>query len=596
MYTILNKRFLIKVNMLFIGLVLSLATMAQTQTTDWEMVWNDEFNTPGLPDASKWGYEKGLVRNNELQYFTENRTENAQITDSVLIIEARKESYSGAGYTSASLKSQYKGDWKYGRIEVRAKLPTGKGTWPAIWMMPTHEEYGGWPKSGEIDIMENVGKDPNNIYTTVHIQGTNGTGHQGVGKTTTVNDSYNKFYTYAIEWSADSIKWFIDKDLVFSYVHKDGAGTNTWPFDKKFYLILNLAIGGDWGGQQGVDDALFPHQLLIDYVRVYQRETGDGPFSITVPDSERGTVQFTPQQDAYEKNSTVQIKAIPNEGYVFDKFVDMGSENPLTIKVTDNTFIVPVYIKALAEGELLSNGNFDDGLTSWSDPYIFDKTTENAVASVIDGVYTFEIKKVASANWHLGFQQYDLLMTQNKSYRLTFDIWADSPAQAGIQLAKNYGDYGGYLEKSDFEVTSEANTFTYDFTFTKESDNNCRLFFSLGNFKSGKVYLDNISLIVSSQTTAVSSISNSKKQEFKVFPNPVTDQINFNLSLKKDTKTEIELLSIDGRLMSSLYRGMLLQGQHNLNFGINRNEFKSGLYIFRMKSEDSVQSEKILIH
>ncbi|MFA9391833.1 MAG: carbohydrate binding domain-containing protein [Prolixibacteraceae bacterium] len=253
-------------------------------------------------------------------------------------------------------------------------------------------------------------------------------------------------------------------------------------------------------------------------------------------------------------------------------------------------------MKCACCGELFNNGNFDDGLTGWSDPYIFAKTTENAVASFIDGVYTFEIKKVAAANWHLGFQQYDLSMTQNKTYMLTFDIWADSPAQAGIQLAKNYGDNGGYLEKFDFEVTSNANTFTYDFAFTHESDNNCRLFFSLRDFKSGKVYLDNISLIDLSQTNAVSSISNSKKQEFKVFPNPVTDQINFNLSLKKDTKTEIELLSIDGRLMSSLYRGMLLQGQHNLNFGINRDKFKSGLYIFRVKSEDSVQSEKILIH
>ena len=182
---------------LVLAAILSLSLQAQ----EWELVWSDEFSVAGAPDPDKWSYEEGLLRNDELQYYTVDRRENARIEDTTLIIEARKESYEGAGYTSASLISRYKGDWKYGRIEVRAKIPTGKGTWPAIWLMPTHKEYGGWPLSGEIDIMENVGWNPDAIHQTVHIEGTDGSGHEGVGDAYTLGDAYEKFYTYSIEWS-----------------------------------------------------------------------------------------------------------------------------------------------------------------------------------------------------------------------------------------------------------------------------------------------------------------------------------------------------------------------------------------------------------
>ena len=146
------------------------------------MVWSDEFNTPGLPDSTKWSYEVGKIRNNELQYYTYKRLENARIEDSVLIIEARKEKFSGADYTSADIVSKGIGDWKYGKVEISAKVPTGKGTWPALWMMPTNSEYGGWPRSGEIDIMEYIGVEPERLYYTCHFEGNvAGSTHQSSG-------------------------------------------------------------------------------------------------------------------------------------------------------------------------------------------------------------------------------------------------------------------------------------------------------------------------------------------------------------------------------------------------------------------------------
>lgn len=235
----------------------------------WSLVWSDEFDYDGLPDPMRWGYETGYVRNNELQYYTASRLENARVQDGMLIIEARKEPYSGYGYTSASLITQGRATWTYGRIEVRAKLPTGKGMWPAIWMLGSDIGTVGWPNCGEIDLMENVGFDPDRIHTSIHTKAYNHT--IGTGKTASVvvSPPYQDFHLYAIEWFADRIDFWVDDDKVLTFKN-EGTGWAVWPYDGPFYLILNIAVGGSWGGQQGVDDRIFPQTFLIDYVRVYQ--------------------------------------------------------------------------------------------------------------------------------------------------------------------------------------------------------------------------------------------------------------------------------------------------------------------------------------
>lgn len=254
---------------LYTILFLFLCLAVQSYSQDYVMVWNDEFNTPGLPDSTKWGYEIGKVRNAELQYYTDKRGENARIQDTVLIIEARKESYKGADYTAASLISRHKGDWLYGKFEISAMVPTGKGTWPAIWMLPTNDEYGGWPKSGEIDIMEYVGMEPHNLYYTIHYQGTNGKGHESSGSASLSLQPYHRFVKFTLEWSPTKMEWFEDDKLVHTYIQKSDD-PKAWPFNKEFYMILNLAYGGAWGGQQGIDDTLLPHKFYVDYVRIYQ--------------------------------------------------------------------------------------------------------------------------------------------------------------------------------------------------------------------------------------------------------------------------------------------------------------------------------------
>jgi beta-glucanase (GH16 family) len=237
-------------------------------------VWSDEFDYTGLPDPSKWEYEVGYVRNNELQYYTRARLENARVEKGLLIIESRKESSPEYDYTSASLTTKDKAMWVYGRIEVRAKLPTGKGMWPAIWLLGSNIDDVGWPACGEIDIMENVGFDPDvvhaNIHTNIynHILGTNR------GSSIRISKPYENYHTYAIEWFKDRIDFFVDDKKYFTF-ENEGTGWEKWPFDKEHYLIINAAFGGNWGGKFGVDDSILPQKFYIDYVRIYRSNNAE---------------------------------------------------------------------------------------------------------------------------------------------------------------------------------------------------------------------------------------------------------------------------------------------------------------------------------
>lgn len=232
--------------------------------------WSDEFDYTGAPDPTKWGYDIGGSGwgNNEAQYYT-NSTNNAKVENGKLSITARMESMGGKNYTSARLVTRDKGDFLYGRIEVRAKLPSGKGTWPAIWMLPTDWAYGDWPKSGEVDIMEHVGYDPNNVLSSVHTQAYN---HSiGTQKSGGLNipTAMTDFHKYRFDWTPYAVRVYYDDQMVFTFVN-EGKGYASWPFDKRFHLLLNLAIGGNWGGAQGIDNTIFPTAMEVDYVRVYK--------------------------------------------------------------------------------------------------------------------------------------------------------------------------------------------------------------------------------------------------------------------------------------------------------------------------------------
>jgi len=268
------------------GLAGAAAADKPASPAGWKLVWSDEFDKPGLPDPNKWDYETGYVRNNELQYYTRARKENARVEGGCLVIEGRKEKYPiGAGeagakrvadYTAASLITKGKAQWAFGRIEVRAKLPQGKGVWPAIWMLGRKFPGTPWPACGEIDIMEYVGHTPDKVHATLHYR-KNGK-HASKGGRITVKRPFDDFHVYAVQWSARKMDFFFDgkKYFTFDVTQADDGGAN--PFHKPHYLLINLALGGSWG--RAMDDSVLPQKYLIDYVRVYKRPASRASSSV----------------------------------------------------------------------------------------------------------------------------------------------------------------------------------------------------------------------------------------------------------------------------------------------------------------------------
>ena len=242
----------------------------------WQMVWNDEFDVDGLPDPKKWAndtvFNKQGWFNHEQQYYSGPRAENAVVRGGRLIITARKETpsaqpdWGGQKYTSARLLTRELAEWTTGFFEIRAKLPCGLGTWPAIWMLGTH---GDWPANGELDIMEHIGRNPGRVMSTIHTPA--GSGAHGVGAVVTVPDACGAFHRYQMLWTERDITFGVDgvNDLTYPRLDVGAVGTaRAWPFDGPQFLLLNLAIGGDLGGP--VDDSIFPVTMEVDYVRVWQ--------------------------------------------------------------------------------------------------------------------------------------------------------------------------------------------------------------------------------------------------------------------------------------------------------------------------------------
>lgn len=242
----------------------------------WKLVWSDEFEGKEL-DFTKWAVEENGHGggNGELQYFVD-RPENVRVEDGHLVIEARKEKFNAAGvekeFTSGRIRTKRRASWLYGRFEVRAKLPAGRGLWPAIWMLPEKEQYGGWAASGEIDIMELVGHEPAKVHGTLH----HGASwpknvHTGAPFELEGGTFADGFHVFAVEWEKGEIRWYVDGELYQTQTKWSSTGADfPAPFDQPFHLILNVAVGGAWPGPPD-DKTVFPQRMTVDWVRVYQR-------------------------------------------------------------------------------------------------------------------------------------------------------------------------------------------------------------------------------------------------------------------------------------------------------------------------------------
>ncbi len=249
---------------------------------DYALVWSDEFSVDGLPDDTKWAYDtehnKDGWFNGEKQYYADHRAENARVENGSLILEARADAdqlgkfpdWGRQQYSSARLRTFGKASWTYGAVEVRAKLPCGVGTWPAIWMLADDKQTP-WPDSGEIDIMEHVGYDPGKVHFSTHTKNANFVIHTENTAQKTVETACAEMHRYQLVWTPSLIVIGVDDERSFR-LKRPTLKRADWPFDGPFHILLNIAIGGDWGGVKGIDAKAFPARMEIDYVRVYQKK------------------------------------------------------------------------------------------------------------------------------------------------------------------------------------------------------------------------------------------------------------------------------------------------------------------------------------
>lgn len=257
-----------------------------SENTDYQLVWEDNFDYSGEPDPKNWQFETGFIRNREEQLYTDS-SKNARVENGNLILETHKESLSNPGfiskeednwrknrdsakYSSASITTKGLAEWKYGKFEIKAKLPEGRGLWPAIWMLGENRDSVGWPECGEIDIMEHVGFERDSVFGTIHTEAYNHMKGTQKGKKIFIENPYSEYHIYAMEWTPEKIDFLLDGEI-YNHIENEHKTVDEWPFDQKFYLKINIAVGGGLGGKKGINDSIFPQKMLVDYVKVYQK-------------------------------------------------------------------------------------------------------------------------------------------------------------------------------------------------------------------------------------------------------------------------------------------------------------------------------------
>lgn len=419
---------------------ISKTTFTSTKS-DWTEVWKDDFNENSI-DNSKWNViNTGEVYNNEQEYYSDK---NAYLKDGNLVLQARNEKMGNQPYTSAKLTTQGKVDLTYGRVEARIKVPEGQGMWPAFWMLPEDQDkiYGGWPECGEIDGMEVLGNEPNKTYGTIHY----GNPHGSSQGTYTLPDGKkfsDDYHVYAIEWEPGEIRWYVDGILYHkenNWFSKDANAADSFtypaPFDRDFYIILNLAVGGDWPGNPD-KSTVFPASMLVDYVKV-DKLTGR-PYREAVPPAQ----------------TTVSAIRQPQ-----------------------------------ADGNYIYNGDFSDNLNAWNVLH----TDGVANTTVEDGAVKYDITNAGSVNYAVQLVQSPLLIQKGKYYRVSFKAKSQGIPKISSKVTQVGGSYVAYSGDQEHDLTSNWQDYSYDFKMASDSDNKSRLDFNLGGNGTGQVWIKDVSV------------------------------------------------------------------------------------------------------
>lgn len=402
----------------------------------WTMVYGDEFNTGGLPDRSKWTVDpqpKGWI-NGEQQVYTDTTHDNIRVRNGELVITGKKDFPNGnttEPWSSGRLISQGKMDFLYGKVEVRAKLPKAKGSWPAIWLMPTTSAYGAWPRSGELDIMEHVGNNLGTVLSTVHTQNNNWTNGGHLSASRVIPDVNTAYHVYALEWTADSLIFTYDSSRVYAYANPQ-TDWKDWPFDQKFHVILNLAIGGGMGGN--ITDADWPDSMNVDYVRIYQKGLGTPVLD---------TILVTPANQVLLPGKTIQYTATAN-----DQNGRAMTISPVwTITGTGNTITAGGLATFHSSGTITATATVN-GITRATTTYAnirptnykpiparieaeaFDNSNTCCTEPAADTSGVVDVSYIGVGTW----MEYDIDVPDSAMYRIQFRVAVNSASSLSVQL------------------------------------------------------------------------------------------------------------------------------------------------------------------
>jgi beta-glucanase (GH16 family) len=550
------------------------------------LVWSDEFNGTTL-DETKWNYEIGDgcsynlcgFGNSELQSYQRN---NVVVSNGILKIIAKQERVGNSNYTSARIRTNNKGDFKYGRFEARMKLPKDQGIWPAFWMLPTDEAYGGWPQSGEIDIMELIGREPSTSYGTIHFgkpfPNNRSTGANYVLQSGVFNDD---FHVFALEWEPNVMRWYID-DYLYATKTTTNVSPERWPFDQRFHILLNLAVGGNWPGSPNSSTG-FPQTMEVDYVRVYD---GNAP-SITGPRN----IAFNAPQQSYtigavalntKVNWTVPAGATVMWGQgTPDVLIDLGNKGGIIQAEVTTPCGVKVYKVSVAVAPDFSRDfslkNFDQASVLKLN-YTTGQLTENSANPAKNAVNG---SNLCAKYFRAGSSQYDLIIYEGaavpdlnvfvrKEKKFYIDINTDAPVGTTILLQfenSNRALPNNYPtgRHSRFQaVTTKRNEWErIELPFLDQPDgatagtsiNRVVILFNPNTYSSNTYYFDNLD-VFAVVVTAVKDILPNPETIFKIYPNPVGDFLTLE---NKGDKTiqSVVVYGIDGQV--------LLQRKLNLN-------------------------------
>lgn len=521
------------------------------------LVWQDEFIEAGAPNPDKWSYDIGGHGwgNQELQTYTNSRT-NSFVEDGKLIIRALK---TNGAWTSARLVTKNKGDWLYGRIEVKAKLPSGKGTWPAIWMLPTDWEYGGWPSSGEIDIMEHVGYEMGKVHGTIHTEAYNHSIGTQKGGSVEVENVASQFHVYAIDWTEDEIIWYVDGDEYYRFENPNKT-YKEWPFDKRFHLILNIAIGGTWGGAQGIDPDLEEATMEIDYVRVYKKKV-PAPVINGKKNAEPGeelnfsTAEIQGVNYNWSFPDDVQVLNGENTAQVTVKWGNRGGEVYLELQSEcDTVSAAPFYVNTVVipAGESFEVPLFDqENKILWQ--VVPGSSNQMELAGTVSLIVDYTINATGE-NPHIlyEFQSPVDLSTYNK-----MEIVLKTPSQAPGSFRIDLIDINGNVNLNDlfkinsFESDGEFHIYSHEFgqnpngIYDLSRIKSIKVYINYGLFgKKGDGQIEIQSVKFVNPTTAVPAFH--INSDAKIWPNPFMDHLN--ISSEKEI-AKIEVFNTNGTLL-----------------------------------------------